>query len=310
MTDTNSLHLQAQAVMQHHAKSFSWAARFLSPATRRDVRLLYAFARAADDWADEPSLGPLPERLAALRQMGLAFNEPLRASQGDLALAVKTMLDGYGVDAAITLHFLNSIEADAGPCHVADESQLLEFAFGVAGTVGLMLRPLLGAPAAANAHAMALGIAMQLTNIARDVVEDAQRGRCYIPASYGVRPQTLAAPRNDVERARAFAAIARLLELAECIYDFAQSGVDQIAPENRRAIRVALVLYRGIGREILRRGPERYWQGRVHVNAWQKFGLIAKAWAPAPQAKPVTVRAVVDSAWLTRHVASVAQLSL
>jgi 15-cis-phytoene synthase len=257
------LHQQAQAVMQHHAKSFSWAAWFLSSTTRRDVHLLYAFARAADDLADEPSLGPLPERMAALCQMSATFEAAQAAEPGCLPQAVKTMLDGHGVDAGIVRHFLHSIQADAGPCQVADEPQLLEFAFGVAGTVGLMLRPLLGAGSGANAHAMALGIAMQLTNIARDVLEDAQRGRCYIPTSYGVPAQTLAAPQNAAERERAFAAVARVLELAELIYDFAQSGIDQIAPQNRRAIRVALVLYRGIGREILRRGPQRYWHGRV-----------------------------------------------
>ncbi len=295
----------AQALMQRHAKSFSWAARFLSPAARSDVRLLYAFARTADDLADESELGLLADRMSALRAMRLQYDQPSKsAAEPSLAGQVRDLLRHYGVDDAIVLHFLTSIEVDAGERCIEDEAQLMDFAFGVAGTVGLMLRPMLGAPAEASPFAMALGIAMQLSNIARDVVEDAQRGRCYVPASYGVSASELATPQNAQEREHAFAAIAHLLAQAERLYEFALSGVDQIAPQNQRAIQVALVLYRGIGRKILRLGPERYWHGRVHLSVVEKICLIAQV---LMQGKPQP-SGHAGRAWFEREFSALAHL--
>jgi 15-cis-phytoene synthase len=287
-----------QAVMDHHAKSFSWAARFLSPATRQDAALLYAFARTADDYADEERLGTEPERLqylADMRRQALAappasaatgVSAAASASAAPLASATGQMLRNYAVPDAVLACFMDSLQADAGPRAIGSQQELLRFAYGVAGTVGQMMRPLLGAPATADAYAVALGIGMQLTNIARDVVEDAQRGRCYIPAQWGLPSQMLAAPADASQREQAFGLLRKLLALADDFYAYAQSGIHTIPAPNRRAIHIATALYQAIGHKIVQGGPDRYWQGRTSLGAVEKSWLVLRTLLSSPGAKP------------------------
>jgi 15-cis-phytoene synthase len=264
-----------QAVMNHHAKSFSWAARFLSASARRDAALLYAFARTADDFADEAHLGSVQERATALHELR---QQALQHSVQEQTLASQTgyMLRRHGVPDAVLAMLMDSLQTDAHPRQIDSTDNLLCFAYGVAGTVGQMMRPLLGAPPAADAYAIALGIGMQLTNIARDVVEDAQRGRCYIPAQWGVTLQTMATPQTAAQRAQAFAALRRLLTLADDFYAFADAGISVIPRHNRRAIRIAVALYQGIGRKILSQGESSYWLGRVSLSRVEKMQLLAR----------------------------------
>jgi 15-cis-phytoene synthase len=276
VTDTiapRALADRAEGVMRRHAKSFTWAARFLAPAARADTTLLYAFARIADDLADEPRLGALDQRLAMLGTLKAELRQPRGAET--LAAAVAQLRLRHALPAGLFECFFDSLRDDAQARSLRTEDELLAFAYGVAGTVGLMMRPILGAPPSADAHALALGIAMQLTNIARDVVEDAARARTYVPSSWMTSRAGLHQPASAAERRTAFAAIARVLARAEEFYAFAEQGLGSIPRPNRRAVSIALVLYRAIGRKILRRGPERYWHGRTHVGALEKFGLTA-----------------------------------
>jgi phytoene synthase len=186
------------------------------------------------------------------------------------------MLRGHGVPQEVLETFMDSLQADVNARQIDTTDNLLLFAYGVAGTVGQMMRPFLGAPPSADAHAIALGVAMQLTNIARDVVEDAERGRCYIPSEWGLTLRGMAAPQNEEERHMAFTALARLLALSDDFYSFARSGISVIPRHNRRAVRIAAALYQGIGRKILRRGPSLYWQGRTFLTRPEKMKLLAQ----------------------------------
>ncbi len=272
--------MDPQAVMDHHAKSFSWAARLLGAKARRDAALLYAYARAADDFADEPQLGTLEQRSRALQEMR---SVALRAEAGpkspaEESLAVQTglMLRHHSIPASVLEQFMDSLQADTNARHLQSTEDLLHFAYGVAGTVGQMMRPLLGAAPAADPHAIALGIAMQLTNIARDVVEDAHRQRCYIPAQWGISLRLMAAPSNTFEKSVAFAALQRLLALSDDFYAYAHSGFAAIPSHNRRAIRAAAALYQGIGKKILQRGAELYWDERVYLTRAEKMKTVAQ----------------------------------
>jgi 15-cis-phytoene synthase len=272
-----TLEQRAQAVLNKHAKSFSWAAYFLSPSAKRDAALLYAFARAADDFADEEALGSLHERMTLLNTLLQDVLEQPASTvpTNPTASAVGHVLRRHQVNCSVLLHFMDSLQVDALPRRIESTQDLLSFAYGVAGTVGQMMRPILGASAHAESYATALGVAMQLTNIARDVVEDAHRGRCYLPAQWGAEMQSVAFPKTNEQQAHAFKLIAKLLALAEDFYDYAGQGIMHIAPENQRAIRIALVLYQGIGHKILRQGAELYWQGRAHLTPFEKAKLIA-----------------------------------
>jgi 15-cis-phytoene synthase len=263
-----------QTVMDHHAKSFSWAAKLLSSKARSDAALLYAFARTADDYADEDDLGTAEERAKALDVLRLQVLEPLLHAD-TLAGQTGLMLRRYHVPIAVLVTLMDSLQADAGPRQIQTTDDLLKFSYGVAGTVGQMMRPLLGASFEADAYAISLGIGMQLTNIARDVVEDAQRGRCYIPAQWGTNMRILATPQNATERTQAFVALRRLLALADDFYAFAHTGISLIPRYNRRAIRVAAALYQGIGHKILRLDENRYWDGRIYLTRAEKIRLIS-----------------------------------
>ncbi len=293
--------MNPQAVMDQHAKSFSWAARFLSASARRDAALLYAFARTADDFADEARLGSLQERGAALQELRKQALQPTLSSspsaqpnlpEQTLANQTGSMLRRHGVPDAVLATLMDSLQTDADARHIDSTENLLRFAYGVAGTVGQMMRPLLGAPSAADAYAIALGVGMQLTNIARDVVEDAQRGRCYIPMQWDVTLHGMSAPQSAAQRAQAFAALQRLLALADDFYAFAHAGISVIPRHNRRAIRIAAALYQGIGHKILRQGAGRYWQGRVFLTRAEKIKLLAQTLLLPEMPKKVVARDV------------------
>lgn len=294
--------LDPQAVMDAHAKSFSWAARFLSVDARRDAAQLYAFARLADDLADEESLGAFSQRMAQLKVMRGELLTPLQgANKPSLAATVGQLMRRHGVNPAVPHHFMDTLVADAGPRQLQTTQDLLHFAYGVAGTVGQMMRPILGAPPEAEASAMALGIAMQLTNIARDVTEDAERGRCYLPAQWGVNLNIVQDFKRNVSAEYTFSAVKNVLKLADDFYAYADAGLALIPPHNRRAIRIAAMLYRGIGRKILYQGMPRYWQGRTSLSKLEKSILIARCYVGATGAAPVVPRNVMQVDLLHLH---------
>ncbi|MEO8012712.1 MAG: phytoene/squalene synthase family protein [Polaromonas sp.] len=282
-----------QHVMDLHAKSFSWAARFLLPEARRDAAQLYAFARLADDLADEDALGEWAERMAQLQALESNVLNPGAGSE--LGHQVGKMLRSKSVNTEVVRNFMDCLIQDASPRCIQTTEELLQFAYGAAGTVGQMMCPILGASNKGQPYATALGVAMQLTNIARDVVEDAVRGRCYIPAQWGVSAQALRAPKTPAQAVQSFATIQKLLHLADDFYAYSQKGLVYIPAGNRRAIRVAAALYRGIGQKILGGGADRYWRGRTSLGRFEKIKLILACYADADQFPSTAVRDVMGN---------------
>lgn len=271
---------KAQTVMNTHARSFSTAAIFFTAETRADAALLYAFARAADDLCDEESLGPLAQRLQTFARLGSHAEQARDDSSGGsdaMASAAGRVLRRHGVHPHVLANFLQGLRDDAGPRQLQTTDDLLQFAFAVAGTVGQMMRPVLGAPGEVERYAIALGMAMQLTNVARDVEEDAQRGRCYLPAQWDRQWRLDAGLTTAAQRTRAFDMVRRVLALADDFYAYAAQGLQTIPTRNRRAIHIAIALYQAIGHKILRGGPDRYWEGRVHLTRVERIGRIVQA---------------------------------
>ena len=285
--------VNAQAVMDAHARSFSWAARFLLPEARRDAAQLYAFARLADDLADEEALGEWADRMAQLQTLESSALNP--GSGIELGHRVGKMLLSKGVSAAVIRNFMDCLSQDANPRCIQTTEELLQFAYGAAGTVGQMMCPILGAASKAQPYATALGVGMQLTNIARDVVEDAARGRCYIPAQWGVSAEALHAPHSPAEAVQSFTAIQKLLNLADDFYAYSQQGFEHIPAGNRRAIRIAAALYRGIGQKILGLGAAHYWRGRTSLGRFEKMKLIVACYTGANKLPSTAVRDVVGN---------------
>jgi phytoene synthase len=270
----------ALAVMARHGRSFRLAGRLLPRGELDAAAELYAFCRTVDDLADESADAAQARRsllglLAALRGAG---SHPLAERFRPLRLR------GVPEDAAALL--VETVIGDIGAVRIADEAGLLRYAHGAAGTVGVMMCAVLGATdEAARPYAIDLGVAIQLTNIARDVAADAAQDRLYLPAEWlprGYAPQDVAR-RPDP----AFAAVRRVLDRADRHYRSAERGYDRLPPRSRRAIRAAARLYEAIGPTVLRAGPGALVCGRrCVVPGWRRLALLAGCLLPSPPAGP------------------------
>ena len=303
---------RARVVMNTHARSFSFAAMFFTAPTRTDAALLYAFARAADDLCDEESLGPLAQRLQTFARLSLCAQQAREDSScgsDAMASAAGRVLRRHEVHPQVLAHFLQGLRDDTGPRQLQTTEDLLQFAFAVAGTVGQMMRPVLGAPIEVERYAIALGVAMQLTNVARDVEEDARRGRCYLPAQWDQQWHLDAGLTTAAQRTRAFAMVRRVLALADDFYAYASQGLQIIPTRNRRAIHIAIALYQGIGHKILRIGPDRYWEGRVHLSWFERSGRIVRAILRGGLVGPGTCHSAAAASFLQRQMTLQLQLT-
>jgi len=251
-----------EELLARAGKSFHLAGKFLPPERRRAATQLYAFCRGLDDLADETG------DAAQIEAVATALENNDRSHP--LAVLYLTL---DNPDPAPAIALARALRDDTGPTQIADERALLRYCHGVAGTVGLMMARVLGAtePAAAW-HAIDLGIALQLTNIARDTREDADLGRRYIPATW------LPVPTPSIRGAQeaVHEAALRCLALAEPYYASGIAGLVYLPSESRRGILIAARVYREIGEELRRRGPHRT-EDRVIVPAWRKATLVAGA---------------------------------
>jgi phytoene synthase len=266
-------------VLARHGKSFYWASKFLGVELADRAARLYQFCRYVDDLAD----GDLPDRQESL--------EDIRAR-----LAGKELAAGLEIEAFIVLANSNNIPlsapselldgmlSDQNPTAVADEAELLRYCHAVAGTVGLMMcRVLNCVEPRADSFAIDLGVAMQLTNISRDVLEDAKMGRRYLPASWAnFTPAQIAKAGLEDEdtdcREQVAHGIARLLDLSEQYYASALLGIRLLPFRSRLSIAIALRVYRQIG-WVLRRRNLAWWQGRVMVTGGEKALLSLRSLA-------------------------------
>lgn len=257
-------------LLARHASSFHVASRLLRRRDARDIATLYAFCRHVDDLADlaTGARHELDELHAALS--GDAEDPAVLAPVRELARR-------RGLDLAPLLTLVETVRGDAThPVRIADQADLTGYCYGVAGTVGELMCPLLGAdPARAREPAVALGIAMQMTNIARDVLEDARCGRRYLPGAWvgGLEPAEIA-DGSPAARARVPAAVRRLVALADTYYGLAENGMRLLPKRNRAAIRVAATLYRAIGTRLAGRGGD-YLAGRTRLGDGERYWLAA-----------------------------------
>ena len=280
----------ARAVMAQHARSFTLAARLLPAASRDDAARIYTFCRYVDDLADEAPDPDVARRDLSLVREALAGNaRPDRPTAAWLEVA-----DRRGIPTHAALDLVDGILSDLDPVCVADDAELVRYGYHVAGTVGLMMCGVLGVrDPHAWRHAIDLGVAMQITNICRDVKEDAARGRVYLPSTRLEAAGTSA--RELLEGGAPAPAVAQvvreLLELADRYYRSADDGMSAIPLRSRAAIVVASRVYRAIGVRLLRRHGGDPLHGRTVVPtparlAWLLAGLGAltrpRMWRPAP----------------------------
>jgi phytoene synthase len=276
------------AIAARHGKSYHLATRLLTPDRRPAVHALYAAARTADDLVDLPGADPA----ADLADWSRAVLADLDAGwSGDpVRLALVDTYRRYGIPIEHLVDFLAAMTSDLEVDSYPDLDALDRYMWGSASVIGLQVLPVLGtAPGVAREeaapHAIALGEAFQLTNFLRDVAEDIDRGRVYLPAdamaAHGVTREQLAEKRHDAN----FAALMReMVAVVRRRYDDAAPGTRLLAPESRACVRAATDLYGGILREI-ERADYRVLDGRVAVSRPRRLAVFARRLTAAQLAR-------------------------
>ena len=270
-----------RALIKTGSKSFYAASLLLPQAMRVPSYAVYAFCRLADDEVD---LETNPARgLQRLRQrLNAVYGGYPEGIAADRALA-DTVRD-YGVPKDLFEALLDGFQWDVEGRRYETLDDLYGYGARVAGAVGAIMTLLMGNRAADTlARACDLGVAMQLTNIARDVGEDAREGRLYLPQSWlrevGLDPDAfLADPRHSPELGQV---IARLLAAAETLYQRSGTGVAELPLACRPAINAARKLYAAIGRVVARNNHDSV-SDRAVVTTRRKLGLVLSATLEAP----------------------------
>ena len=256
----------ARTVTQAKATTFALACRLLPAAIRDDVYRLYLVFRTLDDLVDDgdPSAA---ERVGAVKAWARA--EP--APDTDEVLALSALAERYAIPRRAVADFCLGMEQDLAQATFASERELDRYCYRVAGTVGVVMTALLASEDAdedALGCAVALGIAMQRTNILRDIDEDAAAGRVYITA------EALSAHGGSLEPSRRAALMRAQIACADDYYAEGMAGIRSLR-DGQLAIRLAANLYREILREIERRDGGRA-PGRAVVSGRRKVAVAGR----------------------------------
>jgi phytoene synthase len=286
------------------SKSFAAASLLLPAGLREASTALYAFCRLSDDLIDEEggsakAIADLRDRLARAYE-GCPADDPVDRAFAD-------MVTRFALPQALPEALIDGLAWDVIGVCCEDVSDLYAYAARVAGSVGAMMTVLMGVrDASMLARACDLGVAMQLSNIARDVGEDARAGRLYLPRSWlreeGIDPEVWL--RQPVFTPEIAAVVSRLLSLAEELYDRADSGIRGLPASCRPAIFAARYLYREIGEEVAKRGYDSV-SARARVSGRRKIALIGRALAKAaPGGAPASdVPPLGETAYLVQAAA-------
>lgn len=267
---------EARDVLARGSRSFGFAAHLLRPEQWDDAARVYAFCRLVDDIADDPDRS-VSDRQLELEQVRLEVRR-VRTPRPEVAgLLLVHARSTLRLDAALAL--IDGCASDLQRVRVPDDDALIRYSYRVASTVGLLMCGVLGVRRPeALAFAVDLGVAMQLTNICRDVLEDAQGDRVYLPghrlAAAGTSADALVA--GTADPAAVSRVVLQLLDLAERYYASAWDGMRFLPLRARLAILVAARVYRRIGTTLRARGGDAL-AGRTVVPLPAK--LLEATWA-------------------------------
>jgi phytoene synthase len=286
------------AIAARHGKSYHLATRLLTADRRPAIHALYAAARTADDLVDLPGADPA----ADLADWSRAVLADLDAGwSGDpVRLALVHTVRRHRIRVEHLVDFLAAMASDLTVSGYPDLAALDRYMWGSAAVIGLMVLPVLGTASGvpledAAPYAIALGEAFQLTNFLRDVGEDADRGRCYLPAdlmaAHGVSREQLAEHRFDPR----FRDLMReMVAVVRRRYDDAAPGTPLLARESRDCVRAATALYGGILREI-ERADYRVLDRRVGVSRPRRLAVFARRLTAAQLARVSVMSAKPNS---------------
>ncbi|MEM9862584.1 MAG: phytoene/squalene synthase family protein [Myxococcota bacterium] len=263
--------------MAEHAKSFSFAARFLRPAERDAAAVYYAWCRHVDDAVDEV---PRAEQAAALVQLRDELQAIASGTRtGVLAVdAFSIVRRRHAIPMLYAEELIEGMAMDVAGGTYGTLPELLRYCHRVAGVVGLTMCHVFGLRSdAALVQAAHMGWAMQLTNICRDVAEDWRRGRLYLPSQMLATHGWNGAVSGPLPRHPAFAkVIAELLEGADDFYESGDGGLAALPPRAALAVDAARRIYSAIGEHLRARAFDPH-RGRASVPLGEKLQHAGRA---------------------------------
>ena len=277
MTIAHSETLTPDRALAVYGKSFHWAQRFLGQKLGANAARLYQFCRVLDDMADG-DIENGQDRLQSIRKDLLANGEP----RDPLMVSFKSFLHKHHCSPDVIVALIDGLLSDQKPVRFKTETELLGYAYRVAGTVGILMCDILDCnDRNALDHAIDLGIAMQLTNIARDILEDAEMGRRYLPESWvgDLQPTRIVALAKTPLASDAIAvttAVEKLLNLADDYYKSGMEGFSYLPLRAHISIAIAAHVYRQIGVQL--RFKQHGWhRGREVTSRFTKIICSIKA---------------------------------
>ncbi|WIX78514.1 phytoene/squalene synthase family protein [Amycolatopsis carbonis] len=256
--DLRAAYTECRRINAHHGRTFFLATRLLPARARPAAHALYGFARMADELVDNPEPGTDPK--AALDDVAGMVDEVYEggAPADPVLAALADTVRRYGVRRELVDAFLHSMRMDLTVTEYATYADLAEYVHGSACVIGLQMLPVFGTVvplAEAEPSAAALGEAFQLTNFLRDIGEDLDRGRLYLPteelSAFCVDRELLVeSRRRGLPDPRVRRALAVAVSRARAVYRRAEAGIPLLRPESRPCVRTAITLYEGILDEI------------------------------------------------------------
>ena len=254
--------------LEKHGKSFYWASFFLPNKNKDAASKLYSICRYFDDLADEAPTDQSEKLKSEFEQICNNVEHP-----------INNFFKSNNIPIQILGDLIQGLIQDQKLVRIQTEKDLIEYSYQVAGTVGLMMQPLiLVKNKDANKHAVDLGIAMQLTNIARDIYEDAIMNRVYLPKEWLKEISIEHLKRDSTEeiQTQMSAILRKLIDLSEIYYQNGFSGMKYIPIKTRLAIFFAAKIYRAIGMKI-KGNNYQYSNKRVYLNKLNKLWVTIKS---------------------------------
>jgi len=241
-------------IIYENSKSFYWASKFLPKKILKKVINIYAFCRLQDDLVEE----------------GIKIEDSSELEE------LENIIKSYGVSKNIISNLMEGINSDKNFKRFKDNSELLRYCYKVAGVVGLMMIKALDIKQSeAKYFAIDLGMAMQLTNISRDIMQDYKKNRIYIPENTGINKDIISNMTSENEK-KIKKVVNQIILKSEIYYKSSLNGMRYIPIRSRLAILVSLRIYQGIGIKIIKT-ETKFIHENIYVTNIEKTLIVAKA---------------------------------
>lgn len=277
MKDSQILVNESYQAISKGSKSFAMASLFFSKRQKKSAWLLYRWCRYCDDQIDQAEdLKTAQHRLSELRSETVKAFQQQSGLSGPFA-SLSEIAKIHQIPEKYALDLLDGMQMDVQAFQYKTEEDLLRYCYGVAGAVGLMMCPVMNLQhSEALKNAVHMGLAMQLTNISRDIADDLQLGRIYLPESW-LKELNLSSESFAQADRRLWALLAfRIVRLADKHYREGEKGLPYLPWRAAWAVLIAAKVYRRIGDKVLARGSKA-WDKRCYVSTTEKLWITCKA---------------------------------